>query len=151
VDTTHAPFVSPGDMPAKIAAFAKESGQPVPSTPGEFIRCCLDSLALTYRRGVETLEALLGYRIDVIHIVGGGAQNQLLNQMTADALNRQVIAGPYEATAFGNALTQAMGVGRVDDLAHLRRIVRASYDPISYSPRTPDAFNAQMDRFAALH
>lgn len=150
VDPAHAPFALPGDMPAKIAAFARETGQPEPTTPGQFVRCCLESLAMCYRRTLEELETLLGRRMDVMHIVGGGGQNTLLNQMAADAINRPVVVGPYEATAIGNALTQALGTGQVRDLAHLRAIVRNSFKPETYQPQNPDAFDQQYDRYLAL-
>jgi rhamnulokinase len=150
VDPGYAPFASPGDMPAKIDAFAKRTKQDVPRTPGEYVRACLESLALTYRRTLDGVESLIGKRSDVLHIVGGGGQNRLLNQMTADALGRRVIVGPYEATAIGNALTQAMGHGQVKDLAHLRRIVRESFEPVTYEPRDAAAMEAQSERFAGL-
>jgi rhamnulokinase len=149
VDPGHAPFASPGDMPAKIAAFAKQTKQPAPESPGQFVRACLESLALTYRRTLDGVESLIGERIEALHIVGGGGQNKLLNQMTADALGRRVIVGPYEATAIGNALTQAIGAKQVRDLAHLRRIVRESFDPVTYEPRDAAAMEAQGERFEA--
>lgn len=150
IDPGHAPFASPGDMPAKINAFARKTGQPAPTTPGQYVRACLESLALTYRITLDNLEKLLGKPIDVLHIVGGGGQNKVLNQMTADALGRPVIVGPYEATAIGNALTQAIGLKKVRDLDHLRRIVRESFQPETYRPRHEVAFASQRQRFEKL-
>ena len=150
IDPGHGPFASPGDMPAKIAAFAKATGQPVPRNVGEFVRCCLESLALCYRHTLDSLEGVLDRRLNVLHIVGGGGRNELLNQMTADALGRDVIVGPDEATALGNALTQAIGHGQVRDLAHLRAIVRASVKPRRYRPRQADAMAAQFARYQSL-
>jgi rhamnulokinase len=150
VDPAHTPFGSPGRMPDKIAAFAKTTGQPVPRNVGEFVRCCLESLALSYRHCLESLETLLRRRMNVLHIVGGGGRNALLNQMTADAIGRNVIVGPYEATAIGNALTQAIGAGQVRDLAHLRAIVRASCKPQVFKPRNGAAFEAMYDRYQRL-
>jgi len=150
VDCGHEPFASPGDMPQKIAAFAESTGQPKPETVGQFVRCCLESLALTYRLTLEGLEQLLGTQVKMLHVVGGGGKNKLLNQMTADALGRPVIVGPYEATAIGNALTQAMGHGAVRDLAHVRQIVRGTYDPVTYEPTDRDAYAAELERFRAL-
>lgn len=150
VDPDHAPFASPGDMPAKISAFAKSTGQPEPENVGQFVRCCLESLALTYRHVLENLESLLGRKIEVLHIVGGGGQNRLLNQMTADAIGRPVIVGPFEATAVGNALTQAIGAGQVKDLADLRAVVRASYNPETYEPKDAQAYAAQYERYKGL-
>jgi rhamnulokinase len=134
VDPAHGPFMQPGDMPAKIADFAKATGQNVPQGPGEMVRCCLESLALTYRRTLEGLERVLDRKLDVIHIVGGGAKNTLLNQMTADATGRPVTAGPFEATAAGNLLVQAMGAGDLADLPAIRQVIRDSFDPIHYQP-----------------
>jgi len=93
---------------------------------------------------------VLGRRFDVLHIVGGGGRNELLNQMTADALGRPVIVGPYEATAAGNVLTQAMGSGAVTDLAHIRRIIKASFETTRYEPRNAEAWHEPFERFAAL-
>src|SRR5262249_14805650 len=92
IDPDAAPFLLPANMPSAIAGYAAETNQPTPKTPGAFIRCCLESLALRYRWVVEKLETLTGKKIAVIHIVGGGSQNRLLNQMTADVCNRLVLA-----------------------------------------------------------
>src|SRR5258708_37652145 len=97
IDPDHKPFLTPGEMPRKIEEFCRNTGQRPPNTRGEFVRACLDSLALTYRRMLEGLEDVLGRKIAVIHIVGGGSQNELLNQMTADACGRPVVAGTVEA------------------------------------------------------
>jgi rhamnulokinase len=148
VDPGHVPFAAPGDMPAKIRAFAKKTRQKPPESPGQFVRCCLESLALTYRRTLDGVEKLIGREVGVLHIVGGGGRNMLLNQMTADALNRRVVVGPYEATAVGNALTQAIGAGRVRDLPHLRAIVRKSFEPETYEPRRSAAYERAGARFA---
>lgn len=134
VDPDHPPFMQPGDMPGKIAAFAEKTGQPRPETVGQFVRCCLESLALTYRQTLENLESVLDRRFEVIHIVGGGGRNELLNQMTADATGRPVTAGPYEATAAGNVLVQAMGGGDIADLAEVRQVIRGSFEPKTYEP-----------------
>ena len=110
------------------------TGQPAPETPGQFVRCCLESLALAYRDKLATLESILDRRFDVIHVVGGGGKNELLCQMTADATGRRVVVGPYEATAIGNALVQAMAAGDVRDLAELRKIVARSFELVNYEP-----------------
>jgi len=143
-------FAAPGEMLAKVAGFAESTRQSPPESPGQFIRCALESLALAYRFVFGNLEEVLGRRVDTLHIIGGGAHNALLNQMTADAIDRTVVVGPYEATAIGNALTQAMGAGQVADLAHLRRIVRESFDIVTCTPQDTGAFDRQSDRFAAL-
>lgn len=150
INPDHKPFLSPGEMPAKIAAFCESSQQPAPENPGAFVRACLDSLALTYRRTLEGLEDILGRRIDVIHIVGGGCQNELLNQMTADACARTVVAGPVEATAIGNILVQAMAVGEVRSLSAAREIVRGSFPVKMYEPRETKSWNEAYARFREL-
>jgi rhamnulokinase len=137
IDPDHKPFLSPGDMPHKIEQFCQDTRQPAPITRGEYVRTCLESLALTYRRTLEGLEDILGRRVGVIHIVGGGCQNELLNQMTADACQRPVLAGPVEATAAGNILVQAMATGDVKTLAHARGVIRNSFELKRYDPK-PD-------------
>jgi rhamnulokinase len=150
IDPNHAPFLLVGEMRAKIAAFAEKTGQPAPQTPGQFVRCCLESLALIYRQTLDDVEAITGRKIEVLHIVGGGGRNELLDQMTADAIDRPVIVGPYEGTAVGNALVQAMGAGHIASLGDLRAVVRASFDMQSFEPRNASAFAAQRERFAKL-
>jgi sugar (pentulose or hexulose) kinase len=150
IDPDHAPFLSPGDMPPKIDAFCRQTKQPTPATRGDYVRACLDSLALTYRRTLEGLEDILGRRINVIHIVGGGCQNELLNQMTADATGRQVVAGPVEATAMGNVLVQAMAVGAVKDRTAARQIVHNSSPVKRYEPREGKVWDKAYERFREL-
>ncbi len=147
IDPAHAPFAAPGDMCAKIDAFADATRQPRPESPGQYVRCCLESLAMTYRHVFQTLEGLLGRRMEVLHIVGGGGRNTLLNQMTADAIGRAVVVGPFEGTAMGNALTQAMGRGDLRDLAAIRRVVRNSTDLQRVEPRNEAAYHAAEARF----
>jgi rhamnulokinase len=134
VDPAHASFETPGEMRSKIAAYARSTGQPPPESPGQFIRCCLESVALAYREKLSALESILDRKFDVIHVVGGGGKNTLLCQMTADATGRRVVVGPYEATATGNALVQAMAAGEVRDLRELRQIVARSFDLLTYDP-----------------
>jgi sugar (pentulose or hexulose) kinase len=150
VDADHKPFASPGEMPGKIEAFCRQSKQKPPNTRGEYVRCCLESLALTYRKTLEGLEDVLGRKIGVIHIVGGGSQNELLNQMTADACNRPVVAGPIEATAIGNILVQAMATGDIKSLADARAVVRASFDVRTYEPRHGKQWEQAYERFRAV-
>lgn len=150
INPEHPPFGSPGQMPTKIADFCRQSNQPIPSSAGEVVRTCLESLALTYRKTLEGLERILGYKIEVIHIVGGGTQNELLNQMTADACGRPVVAGPVEATAIGNILVQAMAVGQIGTLAEARSIVRGSFNVKRYEPRDSAAWDEAYARFQKI-
>jgi rhamnulokinase len=147
INPDDAPFGAPGEMPQKVAAFCKKSGQAPPETIGATVRACLDGLALTYRKTLEGLEDILGRRINTIHIVGGGTQNELLSQMTADACGRRVVAGPVEATAIGNVLVQAMATGDVKSLADARAIVRQSFDVKTYEPRDTKQWDAAYARY----
>ncbi|HET6530537.1 MAG TPA: rhamnulokinase family protein [Actinoplanes sp.] len=129
-------FLPPGDMPARIAAELRAAGQPVPSGPAEFVRCIVDSLALAHRRAVRMAATLSGRTVDVVHIVGGGARNDLLCRLTADACGRPVLAGPVEATALGNVLVQARAAGAVSgDLSALRAVLRETQQIRRYEPR----------------
>jgi len=135
LDVDAADFFQPGDMPARIQKYCERTQQPVPDTKGGIVRCALESLALKYRWVLERLEEMLGYRLYPIHIIGGGTQNRLLNQFTADATNRWVVAGPIEATAIGNVLMQAVALGHLQSLDEARAVVRQSFQPETYEPR----------------
>jgi rhamnulokinase len=143
-------FVAPKDMPQAIRDYCRDTQQPVPQNEGELIRTALESLALRYRMVLGMLEELVGNRIDTIHIVGGGTQNKLLNQMAADACNRRVVAGPVEATAIGNVMLQAVALGEVASIAQAREIIRASFTVEEYQPRQPELWDAAAARFAKL-
>lgn len=127
-------FISPGSHPERICAYCRETGQEVPPDPGAMTRVILQSLAERYRQVLETLEHLTGKGIETIHIVGGGSRNTLLNQFTADRTGRLVVAGPAEATAGGNALTQAMGSGDLQSLDEIRAVVRNSFELEEFTP-----------------
>ncbi|GAA3288605.1 rhamnulokinase [Dactylosporangium vinaceum] len=136
VDATDPAFLAPGDMPARIAAACRAADQPVPATPVEMTRCILDSLALAYRRAIDDARRLAGVTVDVVHMVGGGALNTLLCQLTADACGLPVLAGPVEAGALGNILVQARALGAVDsDLSDMRELVRTTQPIVRYMPR----------------
>src|SRR5207253_9403576 len=122
-------------MPQTLADFCRRTNQTAPADPGAVIRCCLESLALKYRWVLAKLEGLVGRRLDVIHVVGGGSQNALLCQWTADACGRPVLAGPVEATALGNVLVQALGLGLLGSLADGRAVVRRAVEVVTYEPR----------------
>ena len=143
-------FARPGGMPERIRAYARQTGQPVPEMLGALVRCCLESLALEYRRTMNDLERVLGRQFKVLHLVGGGGKNVLLNGMTASAIGRTVVVGPDEGTAMGNLLTQAIGTGHIADLAELRRVVRASTDLQTVEPTDHDAWATESARYADL-
>jgi rhamnulokinase len=147
VDPDDSSFLLPPNMPAALADFCRRTGQPAPNGVGPTIRCALESLALRYRWVLDRLEELTGKRLDTIHVVGGGSQNTLLCQLTADACNRPVVAGPVEATAIGNVLVQALGLGLIGSLAEGREIVRRSFEVRTFEPRNPAAWNEPSTRF----
>ena len=134
-------------MPEKISAWCRGKGQIPPATDGEFARAILESLALRYRNVVENLEALTGRRIDVIHIVGGGSRNALLNQFVADCTGRRVVAGPSEATAIGNILVQAMGAGELAGLDEARAVVRNSFELTTVDPHPSAEWERAYQRY----
>ncbi len=147
MDPDHPCFLNGEGVPAKIDAYCRLTCQPAPETPGAYIRAALESLALKYRYVLEALEETAGARFDVIRIVGGGARNALLNQLTADATGRRVQAGPIEATALGNLGMQMLATGHAQDLASVRRLIDASAAPVSYEPRDASAWDAAWSRF----
>ncbi len=143
-------FVLPASMPAALADYCRRTGQPAPADVGATIRCALESLALAYRQVLDRLEGLTGKRLEVIHVVGGGSQNAFLCQLTADACNRPVLAGPVEATAIGNVLVQALGLGMLGSLADVREVVRKSFEVREFTPKQPDAWQEPYARFQKL-
>jgi len=128
-------FQSAGQAAERVMDYCRATEQPVPGTPGAVCRVILYSLAVRYREVLGVLEELTGQRLDVIHIVGGGSRNRLLNQLTADVTGRRVVAGPSEATAAGNALVQALGAGQLGSLEELRQVVRESFAVEEFLPK----------------
>jgi rhamnulokinase len=150
VNPTDPRFVSPGDMPGKIAAFCREHGQVEPASPGAFIRCVLESLALLYRRTLRQIETLTGRTCRRLHIVGGGSKNTLLNRFAANACQVPVLAGPVEATAAGNVLVQALALGHLPSLAAAREVVRRSFETATLAPSETDVWDRASTRFESL-
>lgn len=149
-DPDYSGFIKPDDMPTAIRDYCRDNSQAVPDDIGTLVRSCLESLALCYRRTLEQLEANIGHRLDAIHVVGGGCQNELLCQLTADCCQREVIAGPVEATAMGNALVQMLATGEIKSLADARQIVRASFTMKVFSPRADSRWDEQYRTFLSL-
>ncbi len=145
-------FLAPDRMPERIAAYCRERGMPEPSGIGATVRCILESLALLYRRTRDQLESITGSGIERLHIVGGGSQNELLNQFTADALQIPVRAGPVEATAAGNLLTQAYALDLLPSVSVMREVVRNSFEVRRFEPKPTAAvgWDAAYARFQAL-
>jgi rhamnulokinase len=150
VDPDHEGFILPPSMPQALANYCRQTNQPSPQGVGPTVRCALESLAVRYRWVLEKLEALTGKRPSTIHIVGGGGRNELLCQLTADACNREVLAGPVEATAIGNVLVQAIGLGMLGSLTEAREVVRASFEVRRYEPRPDARWQERYERFELL-
>jgi rhamnulokinase len=152
VDPDDDRFLPPGDMPARIAEACLRTGQTPPQSQAETVRCILDSLALAYRRTVRRAAELSGRDVEVVHVVGGGARNTLLCQLTADACGLPVLAGPVEAAALGNALVQARAGGVLEGgLAELRALLRSTQDVLLHlpTPGAESAWRAAEERVAA--
>lgn len=128
VDVNDNSFLAPASMIEAIKDYCRKTGQKVPETPGEIALCVYDSLAVCYKRAVETVERVTGYKFDTIHIVGGGCQNAYLNELTAKRTGRRVVAGPVEATAIGNALSQLLYDGAVKNINEAKELVKVSFD-----------------------
>ncbi|MFP6670081.1 MAG: FGGY-family carbohydrate kinase [Pirellulaceae bacterium] len=145
-----ASLIVPQDMPEAIVDLCKTTSQPVPDSHGAIIRCALESLALRYRMVLSDLEQLTGASVETIHIVGGGTQNRLLCQMTADACNRQVVAGPVEATAIGNIVVQLVAQGAVQSVREGRELIRQSFPVETYDPQQPAPRDVAYEQFVQL-
>ena len=135
-DANHPSLLPPGDMPKRIATLCAEAGAPAPDSPAAFARSILESLAEAYAAAITDAERLSGQKINTVHIVGGGSQNTLLCQLTANRTGRRVMAGPVEATAVGNVLVQGRAAGLVEgELSDLRALVARTFPPVEYQPR----------------
>jgi len=144
-------FAQPGDMPSRFREFCEVTGQVPPAGKGSTVRTALEGLALKYRLVLEQLEQLLGRSIEMLHIVGGGSRNELLNQFTANAINRPVITGPSEATSAGNILMQMAGTGAIASHDEGRDVVRRSFETRTYEPRDAQAWADVYADFLTLH
>ncbi len=143
-------FMNPLNMIDEIKSYCTESNQPMPSSPGQLARCIFDSLALQYKDVMNQLEDITGRSIPRIHIIGGGSQNKLLNQLCADYTKRQVYAGPVEATALGNVAMQLITLGYISDIAKAREIIAGSFTVEEYAPRQAQGLDEAYDRFKKL-
>ncbi|HEX2739317.1 MAG TPA: rhamnulokinase family protein, partial [Rubrobacter sp.] len=151
VDPDHPAFLAPGDMPSRIRRFCDETGQRPPEEPAAVARCVFESLALKYRYAIEQAQSLTGRTIGMVNVVGGGSQNALLCQLTADAARLPVVAGPVEATAMGNVMVQAFAQDRVGSLEEIRAVVRDSFEASTYEPGgDADEWSGLRERFSQL-
>jgi len=147
VDPDDESFLRPNDMPTAINEFCGKTHQPAPSTPGAYVRAILESLAFKYRMVLRNLEQVSGKRIEQVRVIGGGSKNRLLNQFTADASGRRVLAGPAEATALGNVAIQILATGAASSLQEVRAIVDRSFPTKVFEPLETDKWNQQAERF----
>ena len=150
IDVDQPLFAVPGDMPERIREFCASTGQPAPDEPGAVVRCILESLALKHQQTIDLLREAVGAAPADVHIVGGGSRNDLLCQMTADATELPLLAGPAEATEIGNLLVQAMALGELASLEDARAVVRASFQTVVYEPHDGIAWREARQRFEQI-
>ncbi len=150
IDPDDQSFLFPGDMPVRIRDYCISTGQDPPATVGQFIRTIYESLALKYRYILEILTSLRRRNVERIHVIGGGSQNSLLCQMTADSTGRPVITGPVEATTLGNSIMQLIALGRLDGIAQAREVLSQSLDTRVYIPEEPEGWSEPYMRFKSL-
>lgn len=147
IDPDATQFLDIGNMSEKVNAFLTQTNQPRASSPGEYARCLFESLALRYKTVIRQISELTGCAYSTVHVVGGGARNDLLNQMIADASGLQVVAGPIEATAMGNLLTQAAVCGELSGLSELRRVSAASSQLRVFEPKNFEQYQLAYHQF----
>jgi rhamnulokinase len=147
VDPDDESFLRAEDMPAAITEFCRKTHQPAPATPGAYVRCVMESLALKYRLVLRSLEQLTDKRIEQIRVIGGGSKNRMLNQFTADATGKKVLAGPAEATALGNIAVQILATGGASSLQEARAIIDCSFPTEVFEPRDTDLWDQHAERF----
>ena len=150
VDIDDPSFFEPYKMPEKIQEYCRRTGQNVPQTHGEIMRCVTGGLALKYRQAIEGLEEIVGFRIPSLNIVGGGTKNKVLSKFTANSINRPVIAGPIEATAIGNISAQMISLGDVKNVEEAREVVRNSFPLEYYTPTSTEEWDAAYEKLIAL-
>jgi len=150
IDPDYGEFFKPGDMPARICDFCHQTDQVVPESKAAIIRCVLESLAIKYRWVLERLEEMVGQRLEPIHIVGGGSQNQMLSQFTADATGRHVVTGPVEATAIGNLSLQAITLGHLGSVQEARTLIRDSFPIDVFEPASQVGWEEAYQRLLSF-
>jgi rhamnulokinase len=143
-------FAAPSSMIGAIQQYCRDTKQPVPETPAEVCRCIFDSLALRYRQVYEWLQEFAPFKLDVLHIIGGGSLNRYLNQFTANSTGATVLAGPQECTAIGNIMLQAQAAGIVSDIWDMRRIIAQSTEMVKYQPEDKEIWDAAYKKFLTI-
>lgn len=150
IDPNDESFYHKGDMPEKVRDYCRRTGQKVPDTKPQIVRCIMESLALRYKMALDGLEKIAGYKIPVLHVVGGGCRNTMLSRFTANALAKPVFAGPVEATATGNLIAQLIALGEVRDLSEGRAIIRNSFPVTEYVPEDTGSWDEAFGRFSEI-
>jgi sugar (pentulose or hexulose) kinase len=150
IDPDDAEFFKPGDMPARIRDYCHRTGQVYPESKAQIVRCVLESLALKYRWVLERLEEMVGQSLNPIHIVGGGTQNRMLNQFTANATGKRVLTGPVEATALGNILMQAIGLNYLGSLQEGRALIRTSFPTEDFDPARREGWDEAYQKLLSV-
>ncbi len=150
IDPDDARFAAPTDMAAAIRAYCRDTNQSEPADDAAVMRCIFESLALKYREVLDKLRKLAPFELRVLHVIGGGAQNDLLNRMTASATGLPVVAGPSEATAIGNIMVQAKALGLAGSLQAMRRMTAASVETRRYEPEEPARWEETYRKFQAI-
>ena len=150
IDPWDASFLAPGDMTPRIVEYCRSTAQREPVSMGDHIRCVYDSLVVLYKHTLNQLESITGQTYKFIHVIGGGSRNRLMNQLTADATGRTVIAGPVEATALGNAIMQFRGIGLLTDVWEARELLKETLDLDYYHPQTGADWDTAYTRFMSL-
>ena len=150
IDPDEERFSKRGDMPGMIQEYCREASLPIPETPAQILRLITDSLALKVRFVLSRLEELIGYKVDVLHIIGGGGQDERLNQSISDSINRPVIVGPFEATAAGNLMVQKLACGAIGSLQEGRELIRKSFETKLFEPQDSGAWDEAYASFTKL-
>jgi rhamnulokinase len=150
IDPNHASFYNPANMEEAMAAFCRNTGQPVPGSRGAFLRMSLESLAFKYRQINDDIVAQCGKKTKIVNIVGGGSRNEMLNRFTAGALGVPVCAGPEEATAVGNFMVQAMGLGLLRSMQEAQPVIQSAFAIKSYAPENAGAWSQAYARFLRI-
>ena len=143
-------FAAPSSMIGAIQAYCRKTNQPVPETPAEICRCIFDSLALRYRQVFTWLQEFAPFRLDVLHIIGGGSLNKYLNQFTANSTGATVLAGPQECTAIGNIMLQAKAARLVSDIWQMRAIIANSIELVRYEPNDKAQWDAAYEKYLSI-
>ncbi len=150
IDPDYPAFQTPGNMPKRIREYCEKTGQKVPQTKGEVVRCIAQSLAFKYRQTVEGMEEVTGNKYNVVNIVGGGIKDKMICQFTANATKRKVSTGPVEATSIGNVVVQAMAMGAIKDLKEGRQVVKNSFDIKVYEPQDGEAWDKAYEEWKRI-